>query len=403
MVSYALIDNQLRCVQDFWLYTGEYSWIMDSMIERPRFLDQIEQRLGWSPVVALLGARQVGKTTLARQFIAGREAHYFDLESPATQELMQEPATRLESLTGLVLRVLADRRPLPARFLILGSASPWLMKGITESLAGRVSFIDVPGLALTDVGVEMVDRLWWRGGYPRAYLAESDAEARQWQEDLERTVMERDLAVVAPNLPTATMRRFWSMVAHYHGQTWNSSEIGRSLSLTDKVARQYLDAFTAMHLVRQLPPWFANVGKRQVKAPKVYLRDSGVLHGLLHLESRRRLEEHPKVGASWEGFALEQVLSVTGDRNAYFWATHNGAELDLLVDWKGRRVGFEFKYGDAPGLTKSMHIALRDLKLDQLFVVYPGSQSFSLGSKAELVAFRDLLARLERFNPEKAV
>ncbi|MCX6904896.1 MAG: ATP-binding protein [Verrucomicrobia bacterium] len=381
------------------------------MIERRRFLEQIEERLGWAPVVALLGARQVGKTTLARQFVAGREAHYFDLESPATQELMQEPATRLERLTGLVvldeaqripklfplLRVLADRRPLPARFLILGSASPWLMKGITESLAGRVSFIDVPGLALTEVGVEKVDQLWWRGGYPRAYLAGSDAEARQWQEDLERTVMERDLAVVAPNLPAAAMRRFWSMVAHYHGQTWNSSEIGRSLNLTDKVARQYLDAFTAMHLVRQLPPWFENVGKRQVKAPKVYLRDSGVLHELLHLENRQRLEEHPKVGASWEGFALEQVLSVTGDRDAYFWATHNGAELDLLVQWQGQRVGFEFKYGDAPGLTKSMHIALRDLKLDQLFVVYPGGQSFALGPKAELVAIRDLPLRLDGF------
>ncbi len=385
------------------------------MIERRRFLEQIEQRLGWSRVVALLGARQVGKTTLARQFIAGREAHYFDLESPATQELMREPATRLEPLTGLVvldeaqripqlfplLRVLADRRPLPARFLILGSASPWLMKGITESLAGRVSFIDVPGLALTEVGVANLDQLWWRGGYPRAYLAGSDAEARQWQDDLERTVMERDLAVVAPNLPTAAMRRFWSMVAHYHGQTWNSSEIGRSLNLTDKVARLYLDAFTAMYLVRQLPPWFENVGKRQVKAPKVYLRDSGVLHGLLHLESRRRLEEHPKVGASWEGFAIEQVLSITGDRDAYFWATHNGAELDLLVEWQGKRLGFEFKYGDAPGLTKSMHIALRDLKLDQLFVVYPGGQSFPLGPKAELVGIRDLPTRLERFNGER--
>lgn len=381
------------------------------MIERRKFLEQIEQRLGWSPVVALLGARQVGKTTLARQFVSGREAHFFDLESPATQELMQEPKTRLEPLKGLVvldeaqritqlfplLRVLADRRPLPARFLILGSASPWLMKGITESLAGRVSFIDVPGLSLTEVGVEQVQQLWWRGGYPRAFLAGSDAEARQWQEDLERTVMERDLAVVAPNLAPAAMRRFWSMVAHCHGQTWNSSEIARSLNLTDKVARQYLDAFTAMYLVRQLPPWFENVGKRQVKAPKVYLRDPGVLHGLLHLDNRRRLEEHPKVGASWEGFALEQVLSVTGDRDAYFWATHNGAELDLLVVWQGKRVGFEFKYADAPGLTKSMHIALADLKLDQLFVVYPGSQSFTLGPKAELLSIRHLPARLQEF------
>ena len=382
------------------------------MIDRREFIDKIAQRMAWLPVVALLGPRQIGKTTLARQFIGQGEAHYFDLESPAVMDLMQEPETRLAPLTGLVvldeaqripklfplLRVLADRRPLPARFLILGSASPWLMKSVTESLAGRVSFVDVHGLAMSEVGVENMDRLWWRGGYPRAYLAESDAEARQWQEDLERTVLERDLPLVAQNLPGAAMRRFWAMVAHYHGQTWNGSEIGRSLNLTDKIARQYLDAFTTMHLVRQLPPWFENLGKRQVKAPKVYLRDSGVLHGLLHLEDRRRLQEHPKVGASWEGFAMEQVLSVTGDREAYFWATHNGAELDLLVMWKGKRVGFEFKYGDAPGLTKSMRMAVRDLKLDQLFVVYPGGQSFPLGPKAELVAIRDLTVRLARFN-----
>ena len=381
------------------------------MIERRNFLEQIEQRLGWSPVVALLGARQVGKTTLARQFVAGREAHYFDLESPATQALMQEPATRLAPLKGLVvldeaqrlpqlfplLRVLADRRPLPARFLILGSASPWLMKGITESLAGRVSFIDVPGLGLTEVGVEHVEQLWWRGGYPRAYLAGSDAEARQWQEDLERTVMERDLTVVAPQLPAAAMRRFWSMVAHYHGQTWNSSEIGRSLDLTDKVARQYLDAFTAMYLVRQLPPWFQNVGKRQVKAPKVYLRDSGVLHGLLHLESRRRLEEHPKVGASWEGFALEAVISRLGARpeECFFWATYSGAEIDLLIVRGRHRIGVEFKRTTAPAVTRSMHSAAESLRLDRMYLVHAGSQSFELARGITAIAFTRLLDDLK--------
>lgn len=379
------------------------------MIERRHLLELIEQRLAWAPVVALLGPRQVGKTTLAQQFVATRQAHYFDLEEAAALELLQEPMTRLEPLRGLVvldevqrvpklfpvLRVLADRQSAPARFLILGSASPWLMKGITESLAGRVSFIDVPGLDLAEVGPQDFRRLWWRGGFPRPYLAESDVQARQWQADLERIVLERDLPYVEAKLPALTLRRFWAMVAHYHGQTWNSSEIGRSLNLTDKLAREYLDVLATMFLVRQLPPWFENLGKRQVKAPKVYIRDSGVLHGLLHLDSQARLEDHPKLGASWEGFALEQVLSITGEQDAYFWATHSGAELDLLVMWRGQRLGFEFKYSDAPGLTKSMRIALQDLKLDRLFVVYPGRQSFPLGDRTDVVSILHLHERLK--------
>jgi len=379
------------------------------MIERRTLLEQVEQRLGWSPVVALLGPRQVGKTTLARQFIAKRQTHYFDLENPATLESLQEPMTLLEPLRGLVvldeaqrvpklfplLRVLADRQPLPARFLILGSASPWMMKAVTESLAGRVSFIDVPGLTLAEVGADNMRRLWWRGGFPRAYLAESDSQARQWQEDLERTVLERDLPFVGEKLPAVTMRRFWRMVAHYHGQTWNSSDIARSLGITDKTARHYLDIFATMFQVRLLPPWFENVGKRQVKAPKVYIRDCGMFHALLKLDSFAALENHPKLGASWEGFALEQVLAVTAERDAYFWSTHGGAEVDLIAFGGGQRLGFEFKYGDAPKITKSMQVGLRDLKLDRLFVVYPGNQSFAISEKVEAVSISHLAERLK--------
>jgi predicted AAA+ superfamily ATPase len=378
------------------------------VIERRGYLDRIVRRLETNPVVALLGARQVGKTTLARQVIAGQPARYFDLESAATLDLLRHPAAILEPLEGLVvldevqrapelfplLRVWSDRRPLPARFLILGSASPWLMRGITESLAGRVSFVDVAGLALDEVGTDSYRRLWWRGGFPIPYLAETDEQARQWKEDFERTVIERDLSLFGVSESPAVLRRFWAMVAHYHGQIWNGSEIGRSLGVTDKTARRYLDALTATFLVRQLPPWFENLGKRQVKSPKVYIRDSGQLHGLLHLSDSAHLEEHPKLGASWEGFALEQVLRITGDRDACFWATHGGAELNLLVFWQGRRVGFEFKFNDAPGMTKSMQVASRDLALDRLLVVVPGAASYPLGPTQEVVSIRDLPARL---------
>jgi predicted AAA+ superfamily ATPase len=385
------------------------------VIERKKYLDSIAARIEHNPVVALLGPRQVGKTTLAKQFTESRQARYFDLESAATQDVLRQPAAVLEPLTGLVvidevqrmpelfplLRVWSDRRPLPARFLVLGSVSPWLMKGVTESLAGRVSFVDVTGLSLAEVGVDNHRRLWWRGGFPVAYLVETDELARQWQEDLERTVIERDLALFGVSESPAVMRRFWAMVAHYHGQTWNSSEIGRSLGVTEKTARRYLDALAATFLVRQLPPWFENLAKRQIKAPKVYIRDSGLLHGLLHLASPQRLEEHPKLGASWEGFALEQVLRITGDRDAYFWATHSGAEVDLMVLWLGQRIGFEFKFSDAPGITKSMHIALADLKLDRLFVVVPGKDSYALGPKVEVLSILNLPERLGQMQEEK--
>jgi predicted AAA+ superfamily ATPase len=378
------------------------------MIERRQYRADVEARLRTSPVVALLGPRQTGKTTLARQISGGRAVHYLDLEDAAVVKRLAEPKSALEPLTGLIildevqrqpelfslLRVLADRRPLPARFLILGSASPWLVRGVSESLAGRVSFVDVHGFDLDEVGAKGWRELWWRGGFPLAFLAESDEDSRRWQEDFLRTLLERDLPQLGVSTPAATLRRFWSMVAHFHGQVWNAAELARSLGATEPTARRYLDTLTSMFLVRQLQPWFENLGKRQVRAPKVYVRDSGLLHALLGLDSFHALEGHHKLGASWEGFALEQVLRISSDREAYFWATHAGAELDLLVNSRGRRWGFEFKYSDAPGMTKSMHIALEDLKLERIFVVYPGKDAYPLHERVEALALAHLHERM---------
>jgi hypothetical protein len=377
------------------------------MIPRPQLLALIEERLKHNPVVALLGPRQSGKTTLARMVAKDRPGEFFDLESLGGLDRLQEPEVALSPLRGLVvideiqrkpelfrvLRILADRDPLPARFLVLGSASPDIVRGVSESLAGRVSFIDVSGFNLAEVGAEHVRRLWWRGGFPRAYTAPSDGVCTQWHEDFIRTVLERDLPALGSTIPAATLRRFWQMVAHYHGQKWNAAELARSLGTSEPTTRRYLDLLSGMFLVRQLPPWFENVGKRQVKAPKVYVRDSGVLHALLRLDTLAALESHPKLGASWEGFAMEQVLSLAGDRDAYFWSTHSGPELDLLLFRGKRRLGFEFKYGDAPEFSRSMRTALADLKLDRLFVVYPGEQALKLDDKVELLPIRKLPER----------
>ena len=378
------------------------------MIDRPQYRAAVETRLQTNPVVALLGPRQTGKTTLARQISSEEPVHYLDLEDAAVMQRLAEPKSALEPLTGLVildevqrkpelfalLRVLADRRPLTARFLILGSASPWLVRGVSESLAGRVSFVDVHGFDLEEVGAKSLRQLWWRGGFPLAFLAKNDEASRRWQEDFFRTLLERDLPQLGITTPAATLRRFWNMIAHFHGQVWNAAELGRSLGATEPTARRYLDTLTSMYLVRQLQPWFENLGKRQVKAPKVYVRDSGLLHALLGLHSFAALEGHPKLGASWEGFALEQVLHITGDAEAYFWATHAGAELDLFVNWRGKRWGFEFKYSDAPGMTKSMHIALEDLKVERIFVIYPGKEAYLMNEKVEALPLAQVHERL---------
>lgn len=380
-------------------------------IPRPKLAERVRQALQRNPVTALIGPRQCGKTTLARQIAALQPVNYFDLESPSDLERLAHPMTALEPLQGLIvvdevqrrpdlfplLRVLSDRHPLPARFLLLGSASPDLIRESSESLAGRVEFVNMAGFHLGEVGTDALRALWWRGGFPRSFLAENDTGSRAWRDNFIQTFLERDLRMFGVQVPPVTLRRLWQMLAHYHGQIWNASEISRSLGEAHTTVKRHLDILTGALMVRQLPPWFENLGKRQVKSPKVYLRDSGLLHELLGVESFARLEGHPKLGASWEGFVIEEVLRVTGDRQAFFWRTHSGHELDLLVLVNGRRLGVEVKYGDAVRMTASMHVPLADLKLERLLVVHPGRQSYPLSPQAEAVAIGELRARLSEF------
>jgi hypothetical protein len=363
-------------------------------VRRTAYLETIRERLRANPIVSLVGPRQTGKTTLARMLAeeSTEAVHFFDLESPADLARLANPELVLRPLTGLVildevqrrpdlfpvLRVLADRPGTPARFLILGSASPALIKAGSESLAGRVSFVDVTGFSLAELGADALSRLWWRGGFPRAWLAPDDAVARQWLDDFRRTFLERDIPQLGIQVPAATLGRFWTMVAHYHGQVLNLAELARALGSSEPTARRYLDILSGTYVVRQLSPWFENLKKRQVRSPKVYICDSGLLHALLGIPDLPGLQSHPKLGASWEGFCLEQILGVCGDRDAYFWGTHSGAELDLLLQHAGRRLGFEFKFSEQPGTTKSMRVAFEDLALDHLYVVHPGEHEFPL-------------------------
>lgn len=380
-------------------------------VQRTAYLDTLRQRLAESPVVALVGPRQAGKTTLARSLAASWPGvvHSFDLESPADLARLAQPELALRPLQGLVildevqrrpdlfplLRVLADRPDSSTRFLVLGSASPDLVHAGSESLAGRVAFVDVTGFSLAELGSQALAPLWWRGGFPRAYLASSDDAARRWIEDFRRTFLERDIPQLGLRVPAATLGRFWMMLAHYHGQVLNQAELARALGSSEPTARRYLDILCGTYVVRQLPPWFANLKKRQVRSPKVYIRDSGILHALLGVSDAAALQGHPKLGASWEGFCLEQILSVCGERDAYFWGTHAGAELDLLLTHRGRRLGFEFKYADQPTTTKSMHVALQDLGLDHLYVVHPGEHGFALGERITAMALPALIDLLQ--------
>lgn len=300
-----------------------------------------------------------------------------------------------------VLRVLADRRPLRARFLLLGSASPDLVAETAETLAGRVALLPMGGFDLTEVGTKRLRALWWRGGFPRSLLAPSDAESRAWRGDFIQTFLERDLRRFGVQVAPANLRRFWNMVAHYHGQIWNASEIGRSLGEAHTTVKRHLDILCGALVMRQLPPWFENIGKRQVKSPKVYLRDSGLLHELLGIPSFAALEAHPKLGASWEGFALEEVLRIVGDRDAYFWSTQGGAELDLLSFIGTQRFGFEFKYADAPAVTKSLSVARQDLGLERVFVVHPGTHSYPLNDWADALAIGAVPERLARLRKSR--
>jgi uncharacterized protein len=380
---------------------------MTAHVERSTLLATIEERLRANPAVLLLGPRQSGKTTLAKEVAERHETHYFDLENPRDANRLAEPMTALEPLRGLVvideaqlqpslfpvLRVLTDREPLAARFLLLGSASPHLVRGASESLAGRVALVRMAGFSLSEVGAWSLRPLWWRGGFPRSFLAESDAVSTQWRHDFIQTFLERDMWRLGVQVAPLSMRRLWTMIAHYHGQIWNASEIGRSLGEAHTTVKRHLDILTSAFVVRQLPPWFENVGKRQVKSQKVYLRDSGILHSLLGLTSFAMLEGHPKLGASWEGFALEQILSRAGDHDAYFWSTQSGAELDLLLFVGGRRLGFEFKYCDAPRVTRSLEVSRHELSLARAYIVYPGSSSYPLNEWAQVLGINDVHAK----------
>lgn len=379
------------------------------MITREWHLRELRRLLGRYPIVAILGARQVGKTTLAQTLTTTHAGpcHPFDLEDPRDLSRLADPMLMLEPLRGLVildeihhrpnlfpvLRVLADRRPIRTRFLVLGSASPELLRQTSESLAGRIGFHFLPGLNLEEVGAAKLDTLWLRGGFPRSFLASSHRQSYEWRENFVRTFLQRDLPGLGISIPPTTLYRFWTMLAHYHGQVWNASEFARSFGVSDTTVRRYLDLLSATFVVRQLQPWAENLRKRQVKSPKVYLTDSGLLHTLLELENRRQLERHPKVGASWEGFVLEAVIQRLGIRpeQCFFWATHTGAELDLLVMRGRQRWGFEIKRTTTPRLTRSMHFALDDLRLSRLEVIHAGPDTFPLSPRVRAVSAHRLL------------
>ncbi len=379
-------------------------------IARQQHLRRVRQLLREFPVVALLGARQVGKSTLARQLVASRRGPttWFDLENPADLARLADPGLELRPLRGLVvldeihrlpdvfplLRVLADRPRTPARFLVLGSASPDLLRQTSETLAGRVAFHELAGFGLREVGD--LERLWLRGGFPLSYLARSAPASRRWLDSFVRTFLERDVPAFGNLIPAATLRRFWTMLAHWHGQLWNGAEFGRAFGVAHTTVRHYLDLLTSVFVVRQLQPWYENTGKRQVRSPKIYIGDSGVLHALLGLTTREQIVSHPKVGASWEGFIVQQIIHLLAARPAqcFHWSTHSGAQLDLLVIAGNRRYGFEVKRTEAPRRTPSMHSAVETLGLDRLDVVHAGPDRYALAPHIRALPAAQLVREL---------
>lgn len=383
------------------------------MIPRLQHLKKITALLKSYPVVAIIGPRQIGKTTIARQIVKRQKgpATHFDLEDPRDLARLSDPVFALESLRGLVvldeiqrrpelfpiLRVLADRRPVRARFLVLGSASPEMLQQTSETLAGRISYYELPGLLLPEVQMKNQAKLWLRGGFPSSYTASTHSISDRWRRDFIKTFLERDLLQLGIRTPSSVLGRFWSMLAHYHGQTWNASEFARSFGVTNKTVSHYLDVLTAAFVVSPLQPWYENVKKRQVKAPKVYFTDTGLLHTLLRLTTTSELESHPKVGASWEGFVIHQIIQHMGvtSNERFFWATHSGAELDLLLVRGEKRLGFEVKRTSSPSITASMRSALSDLKLQRLLVIHAGTDTFDMAKKIRAIAISDLLSELK--------
>ncbi len=379
-----------------------------SNLPRPRELAAIKANLRRAPITVLAGPRQCGKTTLARSL--GAE-HYFDLEDPRSVARLEEPQTALEHLTGTVvidevqrmpelfplLRVLADRQ-VDTRFLLLGSASPDLVRDVSESLAGRVAYHDLGAFSLDEAGAGAWRNLWLRGGFPRSYLAEDETASFLWREDFIRSHLERDIPGLGITIAAETLRRFWLMVSHYHGQTLNFSELSRSFGVSDHTIRRYLEILTGTFMIRLVPPWHANVGKRLVKAPKLYIRDSGLFHALHTIATPAELESHPKLGASWEGFALEQAIRLHGINHPHFWGTHSGAELDLVWQARGTLWGMEFKYQDAPRMTRGIRAVMRDLPLRHLWIVYPGPERYSLDASVTVLPVAEI-STLEPITP----
>ncbi|MBL7178522.1 MAG: ATP-binding protein [Desulfobacteraceae bacterium] len=382
-------------------------------MKRKQEISTLQKLLKRHPVVGIVGARQVGKTTLARALVKTikKSITYFDLENQEDLARLSDPMLGLKELKGLVvideiqrhpdlfpvLRVLVDRsRPL-SRFLILGSASPDLLQQSSETLAGRIIYHQLNGFTMDEVGPSNHNRLWLRGGFPRSYLARSNAASDEWRRGFIRTFLERDLPQLGINIRATTLNRFWRMLAHYHGQTWNASEFARSFGVADTTVRNYLDLMTSALVIRQLPPWHENISKRQVKAPKVYIADSGLFHSLLNLPNLHDLEGHPKMGASWEGFVIQQIVRQIGARSdeCYFWATHTGAELDLFVIRGRQRLGFEIKRTSAPRITPSMRNALADLKLQHLDVIHAGDVTFQMDARIRAVALSRLIDDLQ--------
>lgn len=374
------------------------------MITRNSYLEKLRLSVQRSPITALLGPRQCGKTTLARMYGEENKTVYFDLESQPDLRRLQNPELMLGSQKGVVildeiqelpelfkvLRIVADRPDNQARFIILGSASPDIIKKVSETLAGRVEFVELSGFNMQELGPDALEKLWLRGGFPRSFLAKTDEDSMAWREGFIRTFLDRDIPHFGISIPPVAMRRFWTMIAHYHGQTWNASELGRSMGLSDKTVRSYLDILTGTFMIRQLQPWFENIGKRQVKAPKIYFRDSGLLHGLLNIPVMHSLTGHPRIGASWEGFALEQTLQAIAPAQAFFWAAHSGAEIDLFFFYRGRRYGIEFKFSEAPAITTSIHNAFKFLHLDHVWIIYPGNVCYAVSDRISVWPLKNI-------------
>ncbi len=378
-------------------------------MDRPDFLNRIYRLFKTHPIVALLGPRQCGKTTLARMYCKKQpsfpDSNYFDLERAGDIVRLHNPELSLSPLSGLIiideiqkrpdlfpsLRVLVDKENATQKYLILGSASKELIRQSSESLAGRVAYIELSPFSFGET--HSLKKLWLRGGFPRAFLCKSEEDSFEWIEAYIRTFLEQDIPNLGIKIPPVALRRFWTMLAHYHGNIFNASEIGRSFGASDVTMRNYLDLLTGTFMIRELQPWYENLGKRQVKSPKVFFRDSGILHSLLNISSHSDLVVHPKLGVSWEGFALEQIIRAhkVNSEHCYFWATHGGAEVDLLIQKKGKLLGFECKYSDAPKMTKSMQVALNDLKLAELHIIYPGDLDYALSDKVKVYGIKNYL------------